>query len=384
MKEKFNAPRRTVISSAVGEFRIEELIPDEQVVVTISHKGYIKRVDIENFRRQGRGGRGVRGSDTREGDFIESLFVTSTHDYLLFFTSRGRVYWARVFDLPSGSRTARGRAIANLLRFQSNESCRAVLPVKEFEEAFVFFATANGTVKKTPMAAFSNPRPSGIIAIGLDADDHLVNVLQTGGGDDIVLGTRGGMAVRFHESDVRAMGRTARGVRGIKLRREDVVVDVVATQAGASLLTVCENGFGKRTGIEEYRLARRGGQGVINIKVTERNGRVVALKSVSDEDELMIITANGIMLRTGLEKIREIGRATQGVKLIRVDEGDKVVAVARIASEPETGVLPDAEDSAEPPVDGASDPGPAPGAEPPNEPSVDADTGDAADPPGRS
>lgn len=335
MKQKFTSKRRTDIVEAVGEFRIEELIPDEQVVVTISRQGYIKRTDIDSYRRQGRGGRGIRGSAPKEGDFLEHLFVVSTHDFLLFFTDRGRVYWARVYDLPVMSRTSRGRSIANLLRMQPSESHRAVLPVKQFEEAYVFFATKKGTVKKTPVAAFSRPRPSGIIAITLDPDDSLINVERTTGENEIVLGTRNGMAVRFNESDVRAMGRGARGVRGMTLAGEDSVVSMVAINPGDSLLTVCENGFGKRTGIGEYRKTRRGGKGVINIKVTHRNGRVVAIQAVGDDDELMMITANGMMLRTDLQAVRAIGRATQGVRLIRLDQGDRVVAVAKIAPEEE-------------------------------------------------
>ena len=333
LKDKYGQPRRTEIVEAVGDFAIEELIPEEQMVVTISHLGYVKRVDADTYRKQGRGGRGVRGGEAREGDFLEHLFVVSTHDYLLFFTSRGRVYWARVFDLPAQARTARGRSIANLLKMQDNETLCAVLRVKQFEEQFVFFATAKGTVKKTPMGAFSRPRPSGIIAITLDPDDVLIGVERTSGDDEVVLGSHNGMAVRFSEQDVRAMGRGARGVRGMTLERDDQVVDMIAIQPGSSVLTVCENGFGKRTDIDEYRLTKRGGKGVINIKVTQRNGQVVALKAVRDEDELMIITAGGIMLRTDLTEIREIGRATQGVRLIRPDEGDRVVAVAKIAQE---------------------------------------------------
>ncbi len=233
------------------------------------------------------------------------------------------------------SRTSRGRSIANLLHMQPNEWHRAVLPVKQFEESYVFFATAKGTVKKTPMGAYSRPRANGIIAISLDPDDSLINVERTTGENEIVLGTRDGMAVRFHEDPVRAMGRGARGVRGMTLAREDSVVSMVAINPGDSLLTVCENGYGKRTGIEEYRKIRRGGKGVINIKTTERNGQVVAIRAVNDDDELMMITMSGIMLRTDLTAVREIGRATQGVRLIRLDEGDKVVAVAKIAPEDE-------------------------------------------------
>ncbi len=333
MKDTFKSKRRTEIVEAVGEFSMEELIPDEQVVVTITREGYIKRTDMESYRKQGRGGKGIRGGTTKEGDFLEHLFVVSTHDYLLFFTDRGRVYWARVFDLPIMARTARGRSIANLLQMQPNESHRAVLPVAEFEESFVFFGTAKGTVKKTPMAAFSRPRNSGIIAITLDADDSLVNVVRTSGDNEIVLGSRDGMAVRFHEGDVRAMGRSAHGVRGMNLAAEDMVVGMVAINPGMSLLTVCEFGYGKRTDIEEYRKTRRGSKGVINIKTTDRNGKVVIIMAVVDDDELMFITAGGMMLRTDLSAVREIGRATQGVRLIKLDEGDRVVAAAKIARE---------------------------------------------------
>jgi DNA gyrase subunit A len=333
IKQKFSSKRRTTIVDAVGEFSMEELIEDEPAVVTISHEGYIKRTDIDGYRKQGRGGKGIRGGSTKEGDFIEKLFVASTHDYLLVFTDRGRIYWVRVYDLPVMARTSRGRSLANLLQMQQGESHRAVLPVKEFEESFVFFATAAGTVKKTPMNAFSRPRASGIIAISLDADDSLINVERTSGDDEIVLGSRNGMAVRFHESEVRAMGRGARGVRGMSLSSDDSVVSMVPINPGSSLLTVCENGFGKRTGIEEYRKTRRGGKGVINIKVTDRNGRVVSILAVEDTDELMFITAKGMMLRTDLTAVREIGRATQGVRLIRIDESDKVVSAEKIAPE---------------------------------------------------
>jgi DNA gyrase subunit A len=334
LKEKHARPRRTRISGPVGTIEMSELIEQEDVIVTISHEGYIKRVPIRTYRSQGRGGRGVKGTDAKEGDFIEHLRVASTHDHLLFFTNRGRVYWLRVYDIPSMSRTSRGRAIANVLTMQANERHVAVLPVSEFEESFVFFATAKGTVKKTPLAAFSNPRPSGIIAVTLDPDDSLIGVGLTGGDDEVVIGTRRGMACRFNESNVRAMGRTARGVRGITLDGDDRAVDLVIIQPGMGVLTVCERGYGKRTEIGEYRLTKRGGKGVINIKTSERNGPVVALRSVSDEDELMLITAAGTLLRTQVAALREIGRATQGVRLIRMaDEEDRVVAVAKIVRE---------------------------------------------------
>ncbi len=335
MKSKYADARRTEISGEVGEFSMEELIEDTQTIVTISHEGYIKRTSPDVYRKQGRGGRGIKGSDTKEGDFIESLFVATAHNHLLFFTNRGRVYWLRVFDIPEMARTARGRSIQNLLSMQENEYYTAVLTVSEFEEKFVMFATAKGTVKKTALAAYSRPRPSGIIAIGLDPDDTLIGVALASDTDEVVLGTTDGMAIRFPATDVRAMGRSAAGVKGVTLSSGDQVVGMVVIQPGMSLLTVCENGFGKRTDIEEYRLQKRGGSGVINIKTTERNGKVVALRAVNDSDELMMITAGGIMLRTDVASLREIGRATQGVKLISPEEGDKVVSVAKIVKDDE-------------------------------------------------
>ncbi|HRY68974.1 MAG TPA: DNA gyrase subunit A [Phycisphaerae bacterium] len=352
MRDKFGDKRRCEITGEVTEFQMEELIPDEPVIVTISRDGYIKRVEVDAYRKQGRGGKGVKGSDTKEGDFLEHLFSASTHDYLLVFTNRGRVYWLKVYDIPPGQRASRGRAIANLLRMQANETHKAVLAIRSFEERFVFFATAKGVVKKTPLSAFSHPRADGIIAMGLDPDDELIGVAETSGADEIVLGSRGGQAVRFTEQDVRAMGRTAHGVRGMKLRRDDRVVDLVVTNEAASLLTICQFGFGKRTPVTEYRKTKRGGQGVINIKTTERNGNVVAMMSVVDTDELMVVTAQGIALRTDLSELRDIGRATQGVRLIRISEGDEVVAVAKIVPD-------DAESAKEASGSGAPRPGTA-------------------------
>jgi len=310
--------------------------------VTITRDGYIKRVEYDAYRKQGRGGKGVRSSSSKEGDVLEHLFTASTHNFLLVFTNRGRVYWLKVYDIPAMSRTARGRSIANLLQMQDNEHHRAILPVREFEESYVFFATAKGIVKKTPLAAYSRPRPSGIIAMGLDADDELIGVALSSGEEEIVLGSREGMAVRFDESDVRAMGRSARGVKGMDLRKGDSVVGMVVTNPKASLLTVCENGYGKRTQVEEYRKTRRGGKGVINIKTTERNGKVVSIQSVVDTDELMLITAQGIALRIDLSTLREIGRATQGVRVIRLGDGDKLVAVTKLVREEDAGELGEA------------------------------------------
>ncbi|HUW81632.1 MAG TPA: DNA gyrase subunit A [Phycisphaerae bacterium] len=333
MKGAYGDERRTQIMGAVKEFRLDQLIAEETAVVTISHEGYVKRTPVEAYRRQGRGGRGVIGGDNRQGDFLQSLFVVSTHDYLLFFTNRGRVYWLRVYDIPSMARTSRGRSLANLLNTQPGEKPTSVLAVGEFEERFVVMATARGVIKKTPLGAFSHPRPSGIIAVDLDAADSLIGCAVTGGRDEILLGTRGGLSIRFREDDVRAMGRAARGVKGIALARDDEVVDMAVVNASRTLLTVCENGYGKRTAVDEHRLQSRGGKGVINIRTTERNGKVVAVKSVTDQDELMMITTKGMMLRTAIANMRVIGRATQGVRLIRLEEGDKLVAVARIAED---------------------------------------------------
>lgn len=337
MKQKYGDERRTKITGAVDDFDVEDLIEREDVVVTLSHEGYIKRVPLTTYRAQGRGGRGIRGMDAKDGDFIEHLRVVSTHDYMLFFTDRGRVYWLKVYDIPSLTRTSRGRALPNVLTMQPGERHMVVMPVSEFEENFVMFATQRGIVKKTPLSAFSRPRPSGIQALTLDDGDSLITAWLTTGNDEIVLGTRLGMACRFDENDVRAMGRSARGVRGISLADEDYVVDMVVIQAGMSVLTVCEKGYGKRTPVDEYRLTRRGGKGVINIKTSERNGPVVALRSVTDDDSLMMITAQGIMIRQQVRDLRAIGRATQGVRLMRLDDGDRVVAVARLATDEDSG-----------------------------------------------
>ena len=337
IKAKYSGKRRTEIIEAVGDFRLEELIPDEPVIVTISHEGYIKRTDVDSYRKQGRGGKGVKAGATKEGDFLEYLFAVNTHDYLYVFTNRGRVYRMRVFDVPAMARTARGRSLANLLSMQEGETHRAILPIKELEESFLFFATAKGTVKKTALKAFANMRQSGIIAITLDPDDSLINVERTTGTNEIVMGSRLGMAVRYDESNVRAMGRAAAGVKGMTLSGDDLVVSMVAINPGQSVLTVCENGYGKRTVIEEYRKTKRGGKGVINIKTTDRNGPVVAILSVVETDELMLITQQGMTLRTDLSAVREIGRATQGVRLIKLEENDKVVAVARLVPEEDSG-----------------------------------------------
>ncbi len=349
IKERYSDKRRTQIVAKVEQFEIEDLIPQEQVIVTVSHAGYVKRMPVDAYRKQGRAGRGIIGSDTREGDFIEHLFAASTHDYLLVFTNRGRCYWLRVFDIPSMSRQSKGRNIVNLLKL-GNQSIASVINVPAFDtgeegqgdERQLVMATRNGLVKKTRLSAYSRPRSTGVIAIKLDPNDDLMGVAITTGSNHIVLGTRDGMAIRFDEKQVRSMGRVSRGVIGIKLRGGDVVVGMVAVEEGASLLTVCERGYGKRTSLDDYRPQKRGGIGLINIKTTARNGKVVSLLAVKDQDELMMITAGGIMIRTGLEEIRTIGRNTQGVRLIRLDAGDKLVAAAKLACEVEDN-SPDSE-----------------------------------------
>ncbi len=333
IKEKFGDERRTEIIADVEDFNIEDLIAEEDVVVTLSHEGYIKRMPLTTYRRQGRGGQGIIGSDAREGDFVEELFIASTHDYLLVFLASGRMHWLKVYDIPSMARQSKGRAIVNLLRMGGAEKICAVVAVREFNDRYLVTATKKGQVKKTAMLAYSNPRRGGIQATGLAAGDVVIGVAVTRGDDEVVLATADGQAIRFKEKNVRAMGRTAAGVRGINLRKGDEVVDMAIVDPAATLLTVCENGHGKRTGFDEYRVQGRGGYGIINIKTTKRNGKVVAMKSIRDADELMLITHNGMIVRTAVSELRTIGRATQGIRLARLGEGDKVGGLARVAKE---------------------------------------------------
>jgi DNA gyrase subunit A len=339
IKEKYSDKRRTQIAAKAEQLDVEDLIAEEEVIVTISHDGYVKRMPIDTYRRQARGGVGIIGSDTKEGDFIEHLFVASTHDYLLIFTNRGRCYWLKVYDVPSMSRQSKGRNIVNLLNL-GEQKIASVINVQKLAdepdqkgEKQLVMATKKGLVKKTRLSAYSNPRSTGVIAINLDPNDDLIGVVLTTGKDHIVLGTQDGMMIRFDEGQVRSMGRASRGVKGIKLRQGDVVVGMVIVEEKAALLTVCENGYGKRTGFESYRSQSRGGIGLKNIKTTDRNGKVVSLKAVQSKDDLMLITANGMVIRTSLGEIRSIGRNTQGVRLIKLREADKLVAAEKIAAE---------------------------------------------------
>lgn len=333
IKEKYADPRRTEIIEQEADFDIEDLIAEEDVVVMLSHAGYIKRMPLSTYRRQGRGGKGIIGSDRKEGDFIEQVFIASTHDYMLFFTNTGRMYWLKVYDVPSMSRQSRGRAIVNVLSLQKDERICAVIAVRKFDDRYLVIGTKKGKVKKTILSAYGNPRKGGIQAIGLEKGDTVIGAAITHGNDEIVLCTRDGMAIRFKESDVRPMGRTASGVRGVHLRQNDEVVGMTVVVPSATLLTVCEHGYGKRTNFEQYRSQSRGGTGVINIRTAGRNGKVVAVKSVSDGDEMVIITEKGMVVRIGVSDIRSIGRATQGVRLIGLDHGDRVVGLAKVASD---------------------------------------------------
>jgi DNA gyrase subunit A len=336
IKEKFGDERRTEILDELGEFSIEDLIADETMVVTVSNQGYIKRLPVTVYRKQRRGGRGVSGGELKEEDFVQDMFIASAHQYMLFFTSLGRVYWRKVHELPKASRTARGRAIVNVLNLGSEEQVTACLPVRDLDEEgkFIFMVTHRGIVKKTALKAFSNPRSKGIIALDIDKGDRLIEVQITSGGDNILIATRGGMAIRFPEKDVRPMGRTARGVIGINLDGEDdYVVGVSLAHDDRTVLTVTENGYGKRTQVGEYRLQHRGGKGVINIKTTERNGMVVGMLTVDDDDEIVMVSTKGVVIRTPVEDIRTIGRNTQGVRVMRPGDDATVSAVARALAE---------------------------------------------------
>ncbi|MFV9629660.1 MAG: DNA gyrase subunit A [Methanosarcinales archaeon] len=331
IKDRYGDDRRTQIIDGDTEMEDEDLIPVEDVVVTISNSGYIKRLPVHTYKQQRRGGRGVIGMDTKETDFVVDLFVASTHDYILFFTDKGRVYWLKVYEIPDASRQSRGKAIINLIEVDNDENITAQIPVKAFkDDQYLIMATGCGVVKKTVLSAFSNPRRSGIIAITLDEGDELKIVKLTDGDKDIIIGSRHGKAIRFNEADVRATGRGARGVRGIRLIGDDYVVGMDIVRDDATLLTITENGFGKRTQFGEYRKMNRGGQGVITIISSIRNGMVVDVKAINETDELMVTTSGGIIIRVPVSDIRIQGRNTQGVKIMNVKNKDKVMAVARV------------------------------------------------------
>jgi DNA gyrase subunit A len=348
IQQKYGDDRRTEIIDETGEFRIEDLIADEDMAITVSNTGYIKRTAISSYRNQRRGGKGRLGMRTRDEDFLTHLFVASSHAYIMIFTDRGRAYWLRVHEIPDVGPGGRGKAIANLVTMEEGEKIAALLAVREWpaEEGrqFILMGSRRGVIKKTDLAAFSNPRAGGIIAMGVEDGDSVIAVAMTDGTNEVFIGTRDGMAIRFEETDARPMGRTAYGVRGITLREGDEVVAMeVVRPGGGTLLTVTENGYGKRTELDEYRVQSRGGVGIINIQTSDRNGQVVGIAYVQDDDQLMIISQQGKVLRMVVHDIRTIGRATQGVRLIEMEQDDRVVSVARLAEREGE------EDGAEPP-----------------------------------
>ena len=336
VREKYGDARRTEILAEEGEFQIEDLIADEEVAITVSNTGYIKRTAVTNYRNQRRGGKGRIGMRTREEDFVSHLFIASTHAYIMIFSDRGRAYWLKVHHIPDVGPDGRGKAIANLVQMQEGERIAALLTVREFEEnKFIVMGTKRGEVKKTELTAFSNPRAGGIIAMDVEQGDAVIAVQVSDGTHDIFIGTRNGMSIRFPEADVRSMGRAAGGVRGISLRDDDEVVGMDVLIPGGTILSVTEQGYGKRTELDEYRSQSRGGVGIINIQTSERNGKVIGVAQVTDEDELMLITQQGKILRMASKDIRTIGRATQGVKLIDIEGDDRAVSIARLAEKDE-------------------------------------------------
>jgi DNA gyrase subunit A len=333
LRDRYGDARRTEILTDHLDLTLEDLITEEDVVVTLSHAGYAKSQPLSDYRAQRRGGRGKSATDVREEDFVDKLFIASTHDTILCFSSRGKVYWLKVYELPQAGRAARGKPIVNLLPLEADERINAVLPIREFStDHFVFMATALGTVKKTPLVDFSRPRASGIIAIDLRDEDYLIDVAITDGSQDIMLFSNAGKVIRFREVDVRAMGRTACGVRGIKLQPGQQVISLIIA-SDSPVLTATENGYGKRTLAEDYPVYGRGGQGVIAIQVTERNGAVVGAVSADDKDEVMLISGGGTLVRTRVNEISVMGRNTQGVRLIALDEGEQLVGIERIIEE---------------------------------------------------
>jgi DNA gyrase subunit A len=336
IKEKYADQRRTDIIAEAEDLEIEDLIAEEDVVITISHAGYIKRLPVSAYRKQKRGGKGVTGAELKEEDFIEHLFIASTHEHILFFTNKGKVFWVSVHEIPQASRVSKGKAIINLVQLSSGEKISAFVPVKEFsQDKFLVMATRQGLIKKTQLSAFSNPRKGGIIACTLEEGDELIGVVLTDGHQEILLGTQQGKAIRFPEWQVRDMGRAAKGVKGISLNKKDIVIDMEIVKKDASILTIASLGFGKRTELKQYRTQSRGGKGIINVKVTKKNGEVVGLTTVTDKDELMLITEGGIIVRTSVKDIRTTGRSTQGVRIIKLEAKDKVAGMARVVIEEE-------------------------------------------------
>lgn len=339
IKERYGDARRTEIIHDYEEFSLEDIIAEEDVVVTISHSGFIKRFPVSGYRRQARGGKGVTGAGTKDDDFIEHMFIASTHQYILFFTDKGKCYWLKVHEIPEGGRASRGRSVINLLEKDKDENITAFVTVKEFNDShYLIMATQHGTIKKTVLSAYGNVRKGGINAINLNKNDRLIEVKMTDGTNDIVLGTRNGFAIRFNEKDVRDMGRTATGVRGVKLGKDDKVVGLLVIKRQGTILVVTEKGYGKRSDINDYRITRRGGKGVKTVKTSEKVGKMIAMMEVQDNDELVIISTHGMVIRQSVKDIRVMGRNTQGVRVIRLNDGDGIADIAKVISEDEEEV----------------------------------------------
>ena len=334
----FGDDRRTEIVADQGEFTVEDLIAEEDMVITISHSGYIKRIPITTYKRQRRGGRGLNGADLKADDWVEHLFIASTHDYLMFFSNKGQVYWLKVHEIPQAGRAARGKPVINCIAIKPDEQIAALVPVREFtDDKCLIFATRQGTVKKTVLSAYGNVRSSGICGINIEKGDELIDVQVCDQNSDIILATKDGMSIRFHQGDVRDMGRATTGVKGIELEKGDEVIGMVVVRRDATLLVVSEKGYGKRSELADYRVQKRGGKGIITLKKTDKTGSIVALKEVIPDDELMMITRHGVIIRLPVDGIRVIGRNTQGVKVMNLDAGDAVVDVARVVKEDEGG-----------------------------------------------
>lgn len=331
IKTKYADERRTEIAEETKEITIEDLITEEEMVITVSHHGYIKRNPLSAYRSQRRGGKGLLGMETKEEDYVEQLFIGSTHDYMLFFSNLGRLYWLKIYQIPEAGRAAKGKALVNLLSLSEGERIATALPIRDFKEGYLVTFTRKGIVKKTLVDEYSNPRGKGIIAVTLEEGDELITVRKTDGKSDLIIGTREGLAIRFNEEDVRPMGRSAKGVIGVRLQKGDEVVSAEVAEVNTALLTVSEKGIGKRTKFEEYPVQGRGGKGVISIKLTEKGGKAVGLMQVRDEDEVVMITNIGKLIRTVAGNISVHGRNTQGVKLMDIDEGDRIVSIGRVA-----------------------------------------------------
>jgi DNA gyrase subunit A len=343
IKDRYGDERRTQIVHSAEDFSVEDMIADEDVVVTISNKGFIKRMPVSGYRRQKRGGKGMKGTTTKDDEYVEHLFVATNHNYILFFTEKGQCYWLKVYEIPEGSRTARGRAIVNLIDIDKDDSIKTFVPVKTLDDEeyinnnYIIMATKEGKVKKTTLEAYSRPRRDGIIAININDDDSLLEAALTNGESNIILANRKGRAIRFHEDEVRDMGRNTSGVKGMDLGKDNELVDMVVIKNthGATVLAISENGYGKRSLVEDYREQSRGGKGVITLKVTKKTGELIALKDVSDKDDLMVITEGGKVIRMSCDGIRTMGRNTQGVRIMRLDTEGKIAAVTRVVNEEE-------------------------------------------------